>query len=313
VALPTFVIGGAAKAGTTALWALLDAHPQVWMSQVKEPRFFTRNFNEPVPGVKLIGRGAEVTHERGLAWYESLFEGGADLPARGEASVQYLGAVDGPELMERYAPGLNVVFALRQPADRAYSHYWWHRKRGLRLPPFSAVLDDHPALRYLTYMSEYAQHLERYRRALGPDRVHLVLFDDLRSDPTAVYRELCRFIGVDDTFLPPSFGERYKRFGAPRVPWLQRGIWQTRDRGVGRFMPAALRPKLGKLRRSLHQWNIGRGRYPPLDPTLRARLTERFAPDIDYVERLTRHLPQWRAASSPGTAQRAEVTADQAS
>lgn len=288
--LPTFVIGGAAKSGTTALWALLDAHPDVWMSRVKEPRFLTRNLNEPAPGVKLIGPPTEVTFNRGLAWYGSLFAAGAEKPARGEASPQYLGAIDGPELMERYVPGLKIIFALRQPADRAYSHYWWHWKRGLRLPPFSATLDDHPALRYVVYMSQYAQHVERYRQALGADRVHLVLFDDLRSEPARIYREICRFIGVDDTFQP-SFNENYNQFSAPRFRWLQTGMISSRR--LGHLLPRPMRDPVRHLRQSVANWNFNSARYPPLDTELRQRLTERFAPDIEYVERLVRPLPEW--------------------
>lgn len=287
------MIGGAPKAGTTALWALLDAHPDVWMSRKKEPRFLTRNLNEPVPGVTLIGPPREETYRRGLEWYASLFAEGADRPARGEASPQYLGAVDGPEMMERHVPGVKVVFILRQPVDRAYSHYWQHWKKGWRMPEFSALLDDHPALRYLDYMSRYEQHLERYRQALGADRVHLMLFDDLKAEPARVYRELCRFIGIDDTFQPAEFAQSFNEFAAPRLRWLQRGVMQTHFKRFGRVVPSALRPSLRRARQSIERWNLSRAKYPPLDAELRERLTERFAPDIAYVERLVRPIPEW--------------------
>jgi hypothetical protein len=293
--LPTFLIGGAPKAGTTALWALLDAHPQVFMSRKKEPRFLTRNLNEPAPGVRMIGPDRDVTYDRGLAWYQSLFAGSEGALARGEASPQYIGAQDGPELMERHVPGVRVVFALRQPVDRAYSQYWQHWKKGWRMAPFARLLDDEPSLRYLDYMSRYAQHVERYRQALGPDRVHLVLFDDLRAQPERVYRELCRFIGVDDTFQPPSFGDSYNEFATPRLRWLQRGLMWTYFGRYRRLVPRAMRPRLRRLRRRIVNLNRNRTPYRPLDPALRARLTDRYDEDIAYVERLTRPLPEWRS------------------
>lgn len=296
--LPTFVIGGAHKSGTTALWALLGRHPDVWMSSIKEPRFLTRNLNEPIPGVKLIGPPVEVTHARGLDWYKSLFEGGADRAARGEASPQYLGAIDGPELMERHVPGVKVVFALRQPAERAYSHYWHHRSRGWSLPPFSAALDDHPALRYVTYFSRYAEHVERYRQALGPDRVHLILFEDLRADPAGVYRDLCRFLGVADTFQPSTFDVRYNEFAPAQIRWLRRGMISARRRFRSLVPDMVRRPAGRLLRRSLVQANTRPAAYPPLEPELFERLTERFAPDIEYVERILRPLPEWWEARS---------------
>jgi hypothetical protein len=293
--LPTFLIGGAPKAGTTALWALLDAHPEVFMTRMKEPRFFTRNLNEPAPGVHMIGPPRRVNFDRGIDWYQSLFAGSEGALARGEASPQYIGAQDGPEIMDRWVPGVKIVFALRQPVERAYSQYWQHWKKGWRMAPFERLLEDEPSLRYLEYMSRYAQHLERYRHAFGPERVHLVLFDDLRKEPQRVYRELCRFIGVDDTFQPASYDEAYNEFTSPRFRWLQRGLMATHFARFGRLVPSGARPRLRRLRLRVEGMNRSASRYVPLDPALRARLTERFEDDIAYVERLTRPLPEWRA------------------
>jgi hypothetical protein len=292
--LPTFVIGGAPKGGTTALWALLEQHPQVFMTRKKEPRFLTRNLNEPSPGVRIIGPPREVRHDRGLDWYKSLFADSGGAIARGEASPQYIGAQDGPELIERYVPGLKVVFALRQPVDRAYSQYWQHWRKGWQLADFANLLDD-PGLRYLDYMSRYAQHVERYRTALGADRVHLVLFDDLRTDPQRVYRELCRFLGVDDAVQPQRHDEEYNEHTTPRLRWLQRRLWNTHFASYGRLVPPPLRPRLRVLRRRMEDLNRNPDRYPPLDRALRAQLIEHYEEDIAYVERLTRPLPEWRA------------------
>jgi hypothetical protein len=291
MALPTFVIGGAPKAGTTALWALLAAHPQVWMSRIKEPHFLTRDANNPAPGVRIIGAPRADTHSRGLAWYESLFAEGADRQARGEASTHYLGALDGPELMQRFVPGLKVIFVLRQPVDRAYSHYWHNIKRGHDLPPFAALLDDHPALRYLTYMSRYRSHLERYRQALGDDRLHLVLFDDLRADPAGAYRQICRFIGVDDGFQP-DFSRSYNPHAEPVNRGLQRLLAASTYRRWT-FLPAGLRGPARSVRRRLESWNLRKASYAPIEPAVRARLIDLFGDDISYVEDVTRPLPNW--------------------
>ena len=295
--LPTFLIGGAPKAGTTALWALLDAHPQVFMTRMKEPRFLTRRLNEPSPGVHMIGPDRRVNFERGLNWYQSLFAGSDGAIARGEASPQYIGAQDGPELMNSCVPGVKIVFTLRQPVERAYSQYWQHWKKGWRMAPFERLLDDEPSLRYLAYMSRYAQHVERYRQQLGPERVHLILFDDLRTEPQRVYRALCRFIGVDDSFQPASYDDSYNEFTSPRLRWLQAGLMATHFQHFGRLVPSALRPGLRRVRHAVEGMNRNATRYVPLDPALHARLTERFEEDIAYVERLTRPLPEWRAAA----------------
>ena len=290
--LPTFVIGGAPKAGTTALWALLAEHPDVWMSRLKEPYFLTRDVNNPAPGVRIIGAPRTNSYPRGLEWYESLFAEGADRRARGEASTHYIGALDGPELMERHVPGLKVIFILRQPVDRMYSHYWHNEKRGHSLPPFRAVLEDHPDLRYLEYMSRYGQHVERYRQALGPDRVHLVLFDDLRTRPAEVFREVCRFIEVDDSFQP-DFAAEHNPYGTPASRSLQRAITRTTYMRWT-FLPEGVRRSARRMRIALQNWNLRRAAYRPIDEDVRRQLQDHFELDISYVERLTRPLPEWR-------------------
>lgn len=297
MALPTFVIGGAPKAGTTALWAWLSAHPQVWMSPIKEPHFLTRDANHPAPGVKIIGAPRADTHARGIAWYESLFAGGEDCPARGEASTHYLGALDGPELMNRHVPELKVIFVLRDPVDRAYSHYWHNRKRGHDLPEFAEVLADDPRLRYLVYMSRYRQHVGRYRSALGAERVHLVLYDDMRTDPGGVFADICRYIGVDDS-VPIDFERRHNPHAEPASRALQRLIAGTTYRRWS-FLPAVVRRPARRLRSTLERRNLRRAAYPRLDADLRQRLVELFEDDIAYVESLTRPLGAWRGAHDP--------------
>jgi hypothetical protein len=296
VALPTFVIGGARKSGTTALWAFLAEHPQVWMSRLKEPHFLTRDANRPAPGVTIIGASKALTHSRGIDWYEALFAEGASLPARGEASTSYLVAPDAPEIVERLLPGLKVIFVLRNPVDRAYSDYWHQVKRGHRVPPFAAVLEDHPVLRHLLYTGRYAEHLTRWRASLGDERLHVVLFDDLRSDPAGTYQGICRFIGVDDTFAP-DFAVEHNPHGEPANELLQRVLVRTTYRRW-KFLPGLLRRPARRLREALRQRNLRRATYPPLPDDMRARLLTYFDEDIAYVEALTRPLPEWRALSN---------------
>jgi hypothetical protein len=96
--------------------------------------------------------------------------------------------------------------------------------------------------------------------------------------------------------LFPDFAQSFNEFASPRLRWLQRGMKQTHFRRFGSAVPRSLRPSLRRVRRSMERWNITRGSYPPLDGELRERLTERFAADIAYVERLVRPMPQWWTA-----------------
>jgi hypothetical protein len=279
---------------------MLREHPDVFMTSFKEPHFFTREVSEPAPGVRIIGRPRPDAYARGLAWYESLFEGGEECSARGEASTHYLCARDAPELMERHVPGLRVVFVLRQPVDRAYSHYWHYRKNGHDLPPFDAIVDDDPRLRYLAYVSRYAEHLERYRDAFGPDRVYVATFDDFRADPARIYAEVCRFIGVDDRF-EAHYEREYNPYGEPASSTLHGLLRQTKRMRWG-FLPSGLRRRAREVRGRLDLLNLRRTAYPQLRPDTRARLMELFEPDIRYVEELLHPLPEWRQPPAPRAA-----------
>jgi hypothetical protein len=265
------------------------------MSAVKEPHFLTRDANQPEPGVRIIGPLREDTYSHGIGWYETLFEGAAGFPARGEASTHYLGALDGPELMEKHVPGLKVIFVLRQPVDRAYSHYWHNWKRGWPMPPFTAILDD-PELRYLLYMSSYRRHVSRYLEALGSERVLTVLYDDLREQPGPTYAAICRFIDVDDGFSP-SFEAEVNPHAVPASRFLHRAIAATRFRSWA-YLPRFIRRPAHRLRNALEARNMRRAAYPTMDEDLYQRLLRHFEDDIAYVEGLTRPLPAWRTRAS---------------
>ena len=112
--LPNTFIIGAGKSGTTSLWLYLNRHPDIALSRNKEPAFFVRpNFRED------------------LDWYESLFE-----PARivGEASTVYTAhpVFDGvPERIHSLVPTPKLIYLVRDPVERAISHYVEHISQGI--------------------------------------------------------------------------------------------------------------------------------------------------------------------------------------
>ena len=160
MSLPTFIIAGAPKCGTTALWNYLNEHPEVCMARIKEPRFFSQ-----MPGEldkKTIGSGPLRSgyFNRGINWYQSLFDSCQQLKARGEASTYYFSAIDSPILIESLIPKVRLIFILRDPVKRLYSHYWQEYKLGLGMPSFEdMVRDNHPRFQYYSYVSSYKINL----------------------------------------------------------------------------------------------------------------------------------------------------------
>jgi hypothetical protein len=261
--LPTFLVVGAMRSGTTSLYRYLQAHPQVHMPR-KEVHFFDRRF------------------DLGLEWYRSRFEGWAGQPAVGEATPTYMYDPVAVERMAAVVPGARLVAMLRNPVDRAYSHYWMERARGREARSFEAAVEAELAGDGPDYLARGA-YLEQIRRLVDTfDRshVHVALLEDLQQAPARTYAEVCRFLGVDDGFRPADLGRPVNRFVQFR---------SMRVRAMRRSLPEALR--IGRI---VGRLNARPGGYPPIDPALRVRLVARFEPErAALAALLDRDLEVW--------------------
>lgn len=194
-ALPELVIIGAMKCGTTSLHAYLDAHPDVAMSHPKELNFF---FGPAArAGDWAEGNWHLGNWHRGTAWYAARFDPGAQV--RGEASPGYT-SPDHPEVAGRMAevlPGVRLVYAVRDPVDRAVSQYWHHRRDGTETrPPGEALLD--PGSQYVS-RGRYLERLEPFLATGAFDgRISVVAQEDLRDRPRATMRRLFGWLGLED-------------------------------------------------------------------------------------------------------------------
>jgi hypothetical protein len=284
----------------------LAQHPQVFMPAKKEIHFFGSD-------LQFVDRLAADEND-----YLAMFGGAAPDALIGEASPYYLYSTSAAEEILAFAPAARVIIMLRNPVDQAYSHFCARRlsgtfargqehlrsfeevraeperRRGRALPP--GAPPDPLKARYLLYtdFARYAEHVERYLRAFGRSRVHVVWFEQLAAEPAAAFRDVCLFLGVDPTFRPdltvryrsrrPRLAPAVKVLAAP--PELLRRIGR-------RLLPSGLRRLF--LER-LWRWAAPGPR--PLDPTTRRTLQEVFRPDIRRLETLLdRDLRHWL---SPG-------------
>lgn len=205
---PNFFIVGAPKCGTTAMNDFLAQHPDIFIPETKEVHFFGRDLH--------FSKGALRDPEA----YAALFEG-ATQPLRGEASVWYLFSKTAAEEIHTYNPDAKIIIMLRHPADMLYSQHSQFlfngnediedfaaalaaesdRKAGRRVPK-SAHLPE--GLLYSETV-RYAEQVARYFARFGRERVHVILYDDFRTDLPGTYRQTLQFLGVRDDFTP-AFG-----------------------------------------------------------------------------------------------------------
>ena len=180
--LPNFVIIGAAKSATTTLITVLRRHPDVFISNPKEPKFFGRNYN------------------KGWKWYASRFEAGEKILLRGEASTMYSSALKTyqwtPELMSHCLPGLKLIYIVRHPLDRIVSQWRHYRGRNPGCAAFQDLMRDQNLKRRIVGCSMYYQQLSRYRLFFPDAQIHALTFEELISSPKDALRLMLGFLGV---------------------------------------------------------------------------------------------------------------------
>jgi hypothetical protein len=302
MSLPNFLVLGAAKAGTNALFHYLRQHPQVYMSPWKEPKFFAFESRDELTFRAANGREAPVNATVILdqAEYERLFDGASGQLALGEASPQYLYADKAPARIKRFVPEMKLVAVLRNPVGRAFSSYQHLVRDGLEPLDFGAALDAEPEriaqnyafLYRYTDLGFYTRQLDRYEKLFPADQLLVLLYDDLRDDHRAVCRQVFSFLGVDDDFAPVST-EEHNVSGIPRNRLVHRALNPSAPmkRRLWRATPNALKEPLLRAQTRMVNRNLERGSIPEQE---RDRLREVFAGEVAQLEdRLQRDLSHW--------------------
>ncbi len=243
-ATPTYVLAGAMRSGTTSLNTYLRAHPAVAVSQPKEVHFFDFHF------------------DKGLEWYRSHFPRLEGESSVGEATPSYMYH---PLAMERVAatlPGIKVIVLLRNPIDRAYSHYWHNRSRNREHLSFQDAIAAEPeriardahSRHMFSYVDRgrYRHQIKRLLTHIPRQQVLVHTFDAFKDDPAGVFANVCRFLGIDEAYRPEQLGRAingYVEFRSVRLRDAVRGLPLPRRVGnlVGRLnrRPASSYPALG--------------------------------------------------------------------
>jgi hypothetical protein len=303
--MPNFMIVGAAKAGTSSLWAYLNQHPQVFLARNKEPNYFALVGRElPEPGAGEPERLQELLYSYTITdfgEYASLFAGGKGAKAVGEASVRYLYTPGTAGRLHAVVPDARLVVMLRDPVKRLYSHYCMNRQYGLEPLTVMEAVEREGERKdagwgydwHYVSVGRYARQLEEYLAVFPEERIGVFLYEDFARDPVRVVQEVCRFLGVDHGFVP-DVSLRMKAAYRPRIQRLDTWVNPPGREGIKRkekrlaFLPAGLRRRVFGGVNFLNRAAVARLREDE-----HRQLRELFADDIAQTHALIGRRTGW--------------------
>lgn len=273
--LPNFICVGPGRAGTSWLYEVLLEHPDVFTARdIKETDFFNKNYF------------------RGGPWYEAFFAGCSGARAVGEISNRYIFDEAVPRRIKEHIPDCKIIICLRNPYDRIRSTYSFKIREGALNCGISEALATAPELieenRYYTLVS-------RFYNEFPSEQIFLMFYDDLVERPQWLVRELFRFLGVDDNFMPVVVDRKVNQAIVPKLPgiasltkWVARML---RSMGMYKLLTWAKRSEgLKSLLFKPYDHKI-EARFSAED---RARIDAAIVPELVSLEKLTgRSLSRW--------------------
>ncbi|HEX9097375.1 MAG TPA: sulfotransferase [Candidatus Dormibacteraeota bacterium] len=300
--MPNFLVIGAAKSGTTALCNYLDQHPQVYISDGKEPNFFIAEGRSEVPYRGPGDRDALLrldmwvsTRER----YESLFANATVEKAIGEGSTWYLYDEDAPRRIQQHIPAVKMIAILRNPVERAYSAFTMLLRDGRETTTdfMQALAAEDRRVRsgwepiwHYRRMGFYHRQLARYLSFFKAEQIRVVLQDDFTASPSETLRDLFTFLEVDQDFEP----DLSARVNVSLVP-VHAGYHRLVEgpsplKGIVKMlMPLEVRQRVKDRLPASHMT-----RPKPMPAEARAMLVEVFRDDVMALqELLQRDLRNW--------------------
>jgi Sulfotransferase family len=292
---PNLFLLGAMKSATGTLHRHLKQHPDVFMCEPKEPCYFVERSQLNWPFIEALGLW------RGEEYYLQLFEGAGDATVIGESSTMYtkLPQITGvPERIAAFNPDARFIYIMRDPIERAVSHYW-HTVRwdDERRTPEEALLGDP----MYVDVSDYAMQLQPYLDLFDREQILVLTTEEFSRDTVPSVRRLYEWLGVDPEAAVDADGVRANKTPEEsivrRKSWMvpiERLRWSKAYRVVRPLVPQSLRTSArGVGQESVEKVEIGEDVYAEL----RRRLEPRVARLEELLDRSFRD--EWRTLYTP--------------
>ena len=207
--IPALFLVGAPKCGTTSMYDYLNQHPKICMSKPKEPDYFGKDLRK-LESIRQYSSSDD--------YLQKCFSHCSSGDIIGEASAIYLYSKTAAREIKEFSPNAKIVIMLRNPVEACHSLHSQKlfggteevsdfgkalelidsRLNGGKLPKYTNIVETFDYIG----MYKYYEQVKRYIDVFDKESVHIILFDDLKSDVKSVYLDLLDFLGVNDHFLP---------------------------------------------------------------------------------------------------------------
>jgi hypothetical protein len=302
VALPDFLVAGVPKAGTTALHAAFSRHPGLYMSPVKEPKFFLADGPPPDRG----GPGDALTY-REHVWqrdrYERLFDDAAPGMRKGESTPLYLHDPGAMRRIRKLIPDAKIIAVIRDPVERAHSN--WTHLWSAGLEPVGDFIQacaeeqrriDAGWASFWHYvgLGRYGEQLEHIFSLFPREQVHVIRYRQLVDEPGKTLDQIFGFLGVEQGVVTEIPRQNVTAHPEATLAHRTVALLLRAATAAGRFLPGPASDALtGPLERFLQRHSRER---QPLSWEQRQELISRFEADLELLERvLGADFSDWRA------------------
>ena len=277
-------IVGAPKAGTTSLHHYLNEYPEILMSIIKEPDFFS--------DIEIQEQGLYYGSSRinNITKYNSLFSDWIDESIIGEASVSYLFYPNVPQRIKIYNDNSKIIIMLRNPIERAFSHYLMDYRLGLTSNSFEEEFDKKTTLNFQQYflLGNYFQQVKRYLDIFGKENVHIIWYSDFIEKTENELNKVISFLGLNTDFSV-DFNKIHNSFSMPKNNFIRKiysVVWLRKT--LSFLFPVNIQIILKKAL-------FNEDNKPKLSEKTRELLCKYYLSDIESLEELLSvNLSQWK-------------------
>lgn len=191
--IPNFFLVGSQKSATTWIYRCLVEHPQIYLPANDEIHFF------------------DIHYFRGVTWYQKFYNGYKGEKIAGDTTSSYIRDPQVPKRIANYNSDAKLIFSLRNPIDRAFSHYWHEKRKGKIAFDFSEIFENYDLFQNFIVPGFYHYHLENFYAHFPQNQILLMIYEDLEKDPRQFLQKILTFLNVNTDFLPKVLYNRINK------------------------------------------------------------------------------------------------------